>query len=108
MEYMSQFCKTKVNVVSTNGVRGVADTLFCVKGHFIAVEVKVGKDKLRPQQILFLNNVIADGGTGLMVHEDTYELFTNYILNKYLHNFRVVVPIELLPPKEVKAKSFTF
>lgn len=108
---MSQFCRTKVNVVSTNGMRGVSDLLFCYRGIFIAVEVKVGADKLRNSQIAFLNAVIDDGGVGLVIHEKHFSVFKALMTEWHLHGSEkipLIIPLELLPPKEAKVKGFTF
>ena len=42
--------------------KGVADILACFKGQLIAVEVKIGKDRLSPEQEGFLENISAVGG----------------------------------------------
>ena len=49
---------------------GVADVCACgPTGRFIAVEVKVGRDKLRPAQKQFLDLVSANGGLVVVVHD---------------------------------------
>ena len=109
LEYLSQFTSTKFNVITANR-RGIADIVCCIKGRFIAIEVKVGKDKLRPSQITFLQGVINDGGIGLVVHEKHYEAFCRFILdlnkNPQLHNGYTYDVLK--PPLEAKAKSFDF
>ncbi len=42
--------------------KGVSDILACFKGQLIAVEIKIGKDRLSPEQEGFLMNVSAAGG----------------------------------------------
>ena len=50
------------------GLKGVADILGLQKstGRFLAVEVKVGKDKLSPEQIRFLEDVKKGGGIAIV------------------------------------------
>lgn len=42
--------------------KGVADVLACYQGLLVAVEVKIGKDRISPEQEGFLANIIAAGG----------------------------------------------
>ena len=42
--------------------KGVSDILACFKGQLIAVEVKIGRDRLSPEQEGFLENISAVGG----------------------------------------------
>lgn len=42
--------------------KGVADVLACFQGRLIAVEVKIGKDRLSPEQTGFMENIQATGG----------------------------------------------
>ena len=42
--------------------KGVSDILAVYKGRLIAVEVKIGKDKLSPEQVGFMANVVHAGG----------------------------------------------
>lgn len=42
--------------------KGVSDILACYKGFLIAVEVKIGKDRLSDEQVGFMRNVIHTGG----------------------------------------------
>ena len=54
------------------GVDGEADIqgLIPPRGIALAVEVKVGRDKLRPRQALWAKMWVASGGTHLVVHPD--------------------------------------
>jgi len=49
--------------------RGVSDIIGYHRktGVFIAVEIKVGKDKLSHEQTLFLRGIIRSGGVGLVI-----------------------------------------
>ena len=42
--------------------KGVSDVLACYRGRLIAVEIKIGKDKLSPEQTGFIENVRHAGG----------------------------------------------
>jgi hypothetical protein len=44
------------------GREGVADILACIGGRFVAVEVKVGHDRQRPDQIAFQRAIEAANG----------------------------------------------
>lgn len=46
----------------TSPKKGVSDILACFKGQLIAIEVKIGKDRLSLEQQGFLENVSAVGG----------------------------------------------
>ena len=52
----------KLGSYRTAAKKGVADVLACFKGQLIAIEVKIGKDRLSPEQQGFLENVSATGG----------------------------------------------
>ena len=43
--------------------KGVPDIIGCFQAHFFGVEVKIGKDILRPEQIGFIRSVAIVGGT---------------------------------------------
>lgn len=45
---------------------GVSDVLGLLNGRLVAVEVKVGKDRLRPEQIGFIENVRHYGGIAII------------------------------------------
>lgn len=42
--------------------KGVADVLACYRGRMVAVEIKIGKDRLSPEQAGFLANLQHVGG----------------------------------------------
>lgn len=46
--------------------KGVSDVLACFKGRLIAVEIKIGKDKLSDEQIGFMKNVEHAGGVAIV------------------------------------------
>jgi len=48
---------------------GVSDILGCYKSVFIACEIKVGKDRLRPEQIGFLKSIQHAGGEIMVVKD---------------------------------------
>ena len=44
------------------GKKGRLDICACVKGRFVSIDAKIGRDNLKPDQIKFANAVIAAGG----------------------------------------------
>ena len=52
----------KRSAFRTAAKKGVADVLACYQSRMIAVEVKIGKDRLSPEQTGFLANVEHAGG----------------------------------------------
>lgn len=52
----------KVGAYRTAAKKGVSDILAVFRGQLIAIEVKIGKDRLSPEQEGFLMNVSAAGG----------------------------------------------
>ena len=55
--------------------KGVSDILACYRGRLIAVEVKIGRDTLSPEQEGFLLSVNHAGGYAFVAH--TFEEFVN-------------------------------
>ena len=53
---------TKTHAYRTAPKKGVSDVLACWKGKLIAVEIKIGKDRLSDEQAGFLCNIIHAGG----------------------------------------------
>lgn len=49
--------------------KGVADVLACYRGRLVAVEVKIGTDRLSDEQDGFLRNVGAAGGIGFVAKD---------------------------------------
>ena len=49
-------------IFRTAAKKGVADILACRNGRFIAIEIKIGKDRLSPEQEGFLKNIEYAGG----------------------------------------------
>lgn len=62
--------------------RGVADILLCIRGKFIAIELKVPGNKPTPLQSHFISKVIACGGVGHVVY--TFEAFAEIVLDTLL------------------------
>lgn len=44
------------------GKKGVLDLTNCVRGRFVAIDAKIGRDNLKPQQVKYANAVIRAGG----------------------------------------------
>ena len=59
----------KLGYMRTAPKTGVADILACGNGRFIAIEVKTGADRPRPEQIGFQRSVEATGGTHFYVKD---------------------------------------
>lgn len=63
--------------------KGVADILACYKGRLIAVEVKIGKDRLSPEQEGFLKNIEHYGGSSCVARTlEDFEDWWKTILTK--------------------------
>lgn len=48
------------------GQPGVSDLCALVNGKFFAIEIKAGKDQLRPSQVKFLEDIEAAGGVAVV------------------------------------------
>lgn len=68
-------------VYRTAAKKGVADILACHHGQFIAIEVKIGKDRLSPEQEGFLMNISAVGGNTFVA--TTFETFREAWIVQY-------------------------
>jgi len=49
--------------------KGVSDILACWRGYLIAIEVKIGRDRLRPEQEGFLLNINHVGGRAFVAKD---------------------------------------
>lgn len=49
--------------------KGVADILACFKGRLVAVEIKIGHDRLSDEQEGFIRNVLAAGGVAFVAKD---------------------------------------
>ena len=58
--------------------KGVSDVIGVIRGRFIAVEVKIGKDRLSPEQEGFILSVNYAGGYACVVH-DFEEFLENFL-----------------------------
>ena len=52
----------KAGAYRTAAKKGVSDVLACFRGKFVAIEVKIGKDRLSDEQIGFMRNIKHVGG----------------------------------------------
>ena len=57
----------RIGSYRTGAKKGISDILACVNGKFVAIEVKIGKDHLSPEQEGFLKNIEHVGGIALVV-----------------------------------------
>ena len=46
--------------------KGVSDVLACFKGRLIAIEIKIGSDKLSDEQVGFMRNIENAGGVAIV------------------------------------------
>jgi len=53
--------------------KGVSDILACYKGNLVAVEVKIGKDRLSDEQDGFIRNIKNAGGCAFVASD--FDLF---------------------------------
>ena len=62
-------------------VKGTTDFIFYFKGRMYAWDIKVGYDKLRPEQIAFINKVKEQGGDGgeIRSFEEFKEMFRRIV-----------------------------
>lgn len=52
----------KIGQFRTAPKKGVADILACYRGTLIAVEVKIGSDRMSDEQVGFIKNILHAGG----------------------------------------------
>lgn len=60
---------TKKMSFRTSAKKGVSDILACYQGHLIAIEIKIGKDRLSDEQIGFMKNIWHVGGTAFIAKD---------------------------------------
>lgn len=67
----------KAGAYRTAAKKGVADILCCIPpaGQLVAIEIKIGKDRLSDEQIGFLKNIKNVGGRAFVVFD--FEQFKN-------------------------------
>ena len=51
-----------------SGTTGTSDWLLCIKGNFVALELKIGDNKPTKKQDLFLREIIDAGGISLVCY----------------------------------------
>src|SRR3990167_3031974 len=66
---------TKTHAYRTAPKKGVSDILACYKGRLVAVEIKIGKDRLSDEQIGFMRNIQHVGGIAFVATD--FESFIN-------------------------------
>lgn len=67
------------------GTTGVPDFLICVKGYFLAVEAKAGKNKPTALQERHLDQIAEAGGVSMVINEDNLDqldLVLTHLSNK--------------------------
>ena len=74
---------TRRGVYRTAAKKGISDVLACYKGTLIAIEIKIGKDRLSDEQEGFLRNIEAVGGKTFVAKD--FESFKEWWLSTYPH-----------------------
>ena len=71
--------------IKTHGDRfskvGVPDIIACVKGHFVAVEVKAENGKPSELQLYHLDKIGEAGGYSFLLYPEDFENFKNFCEN---------------------------
>lgn len=65
------------------GNSGAPDFLICMKGMFVGVECKAGKNKMTKLQELNSEHIFDSGGLFFLVNENTFERFAEVIRHVY-------------------------
>lgn len=84
------------NRYTGTGFKGFPDHILFYKGYEIFVEVKIGKDKISAEQIIFKNHIKEVTGKNpfvfyLVATEKNYTLITDYLMQEkiiQLRNFK--------------------
>jgi len=66
--------------INVEGIKGVSDIVACYKGIFLAVEVKIPPDRLKPKQAQYLHDINKAGGIGVVVKPKTLVRFSNMLM----------------------------
>jgi hypothetical protein len=63
------------------GTQGVPDFLVCLKGRFIAIETKAGKNTTTALQELNMKKIRDAGGVAIVVREEDVKDLLNHLVN---------------------------
>jgi hypothetical protein len=74
-------------VTSGYGNSGAPDFLICMKGTFVGVECKAGKNRMTKLQELNSEKILDSGGLFFLVTEATFDRFAALITNIYGENY---------------------
>jgi len=75
----------RFNIYRTAPKKGVSDILACYQGRLIAIEVKIGKDRMSPEQIGFQKSVRNSGAIAFTIDSfDTFQKEWYESIEKYL------------------------
>lgn len=75
---------TKRMYFRTAAKKGVSDILACFNGRLIAVEIKIGTDKLSDEQIGFIQNIRHTGGIAIIAAD--FEDFKKQWMEIVIHS----------------------
>ncbi len=68
--------------IKSGSDNGVSDLLICIKGKMICTELKLGRDKMRPEQILFQKQIETAGGRYLITSSlESFKQQLNQLIN---------------------------
>ena len=56
------------------GRSGVPDIICCVNGHFLAIEVKAGKNKPTALQVMEIEAIRRNNGTAVVANEENWDM----------------------------------
>ena len=62
------------------GGSGVPDIIICYRGNFVGIECKAGRGRTTPLQQKNLRDIIAAGGTAVVVNEANIHEVVNYLM----------------------------
>lgn len=85
LKYVKELSQQGVPILAINqhgsayGSRGVPDIILCIKGHFVAVELKVGDNTPTPLQKHWLDKIIDAKGDAYVCY--TLDYFKTIVAN---------------------------
>ncbi|MCK5639789.1 MAG: hypothetical protein KAJ19_03290, partial [Gammaproteobacteria bacterium] len=69
LKYIKQHDKAVAYKIETANERGVPDILCCLNGVFVAIEVKEGKDTVKPIQEAQVDRILEAGGHAWFIRD---------------------------------------
>lgn len=82
LKFFEQNCTLWKTKIQQESIRGTPDYILCVKGYFIAIELKHGGNvPPEPLQLYNQRKIKACGGVHFVAHPDNWDDIFNYIVN---------------------------